>query len=79
MTESLRKESLYTVLLKIQNDPTYFEKYVRGDAESKLKMEKEMATAVSQAVVDNLRTNATSLVRECLENIALGSVATKRQ
>lgn len=79
LTEALRKEALYTVLLKLQDSPTYLELYLKSDSDSKLKMESELGNAIAHYVVQNVNINVIALVRECFENIALTAGAVKPQ
>ena len=72
-TEALRKETVYTVLLKLQNDPEYKGKLeaAASDPKKREEMEEQIATAVGKAFLDGIRKNGLAIAREAIEGILI--------
>lgn len=79
MTESIRKEILYTILVKLQDSPEHLKKYFESTPATKLQLESEMGNTIAQYFIQNVNINMIALVRECFENVALSSGATQKQ
>lgn len=75
-TEGMRKEAMYTILLKLQNDPTFEKKVVEATSISEIeKIEREIAYVVANTLTGELQKNAHAIAREALESVKLAAGA----
>lgn len=78
-TEAMRKEAMYTVLLKLQNDPGFERRLVQATDTAEIeKIEREIALVMGQTLLGEVQKNSHAVVREILENIKLTAGAVPR-
>jgi hypothetical protein len=71
-TEAMRKEAMYTILLKLQNDPDFSRKALTVTEPSEIeKVEREIAYVMAQTLLGEIKTNAHAVAREALEQVKL--------
>lgn len=68
-TEGMRKEAMYTILLKLTNDPTFERRLAQATPEQQLQIEQEIGLVVAQTLVGEIQKNAAACAREALEHI----------
>lgn len=68
-TEGMRKEAMYTILLKLTNDPEFERRIAQATPEQQLQLEQEIGMVVAQTLVGEIRKNATACAREAIEHI----------
>lgn len=71
-TEAMRKEAMYTVLLKLQNDTTFEKRLIRATGPEEItKIEREIALVMSQTLIGEIQKNAHAVAREILELVKI--------
>lgn len=70
-TEALRKEAMYTVLLKLTNDPEFERRLSQATPDQQVQIEQEIGMVLAQTLVGEIRKNATACAREAIEHIRL--------
>ena len=70
-TEGMRKEAMYTTLLKLTNDPEFERRIAQATPEQQLQIEQEIGRVVAQTLVGEIQKNATACAREAIEHIRL--------
>jgi hypothetical protein len=68
-TEAMRKEALYEVLLKLQNDPQFERRVAQADPTEQERIEREIGLVVMETLIREIQKNAQATVREALEYI----------
>ena len=69
-TEAMRKEAMYTVLLKLQNDPDFEQRVARTTDPAEVeKIEREIAFVLGQTLLGEIQKNSLAVSREILESI----------
>lgn len=69
-TEAMRKEAMYTVLLKLQNDPSFEKRLATTTDQAEVeKIEREIALVMGQTLLGEIQKNSHAVVREILESI----------
>lgn len=68
-TEAMRKEALYTILLKLQNDPEFEKRVAQATPEQQEQIEREIALVVAQTLTGEIQNNMIACTREAIEGI----------